>query len=133
MDTADADWSNLSVLDRDDSVSGAFQKQDDSSMGSLDNKSDQGDDEFASSLGIYDGYDSYNESGASTDNEDVDESLLDDDFLDNDEGVSKYRFLNNKDGMGKYFTQDSFLFKGFKNRHIIVNYANFIFLLKMTH
>ncbi|KAH9495238.1 MBT domain-containing protein 1 [Bulinus truncatus] len=99
MDTADADWSNLSVLDRDDSVSGAFQKQDDSSMGSLDNKSDQGDDEFASSLGIYDGYDSYNESGASTDNENVDESLLDDDFLDNDEGVSKYRFLNNKDGM----------------------------------
>ncbi|CAL1541940.1 unnamed protein product [Lymnaea stagnalis] len=48
---------------------------------------------------MYDGYDSYNESGISSDNEDIDENLLDDEFLDNDEGVSKYRFLNNKDGM----------------------------------
>ncbi|KAK6976280.1 MBT domain-containing protein 1 [Biomphalaria glabrata] len=96
METSDADWSNLSLVDRDDSVLGAFQKQEDSS--SLDNRSDQGDDEFTNSLGMYDGYDSYNESGASTDNEDVDETILDD-FLENDEAISKYRFLNNKDGM----------------------------------
>lgn len=49
---------------------------------------------------MYDGYDSYNESGISSDNDDVDDSLLDDEIFDN-EGVSKYRFLNNKGGMGK--------------------------------
>ncbi|XP_059152588.1 MBT domain-containing protein 1-like isoform X2 [Physella acuta] len=98
METGDADWSNLSLGDRDDSVLGSFQKQDESSMGSIDNRSDQGDDDFASSLGMYDGYDSYNESGISSDNDDLDDSLLDDEIFDN-EGVSKYRFLNNKEGM----------------------------------
>uniref|UniRef100_A0A0B7B795 FCS-type domain-containing protein n=1 Tax=Arion vulgaris TaxID=1028688 RepID=A0A0B7B795_9EUPU len=105
METGDADWSNLSLGDRDDSVLSAFQKQDESSMGSLDNRSDQvydgntqGEDDFASVLGMYDGYDSYNDSDISTDNDDVDDSILDGEFFDND-GVSKYRFLNNKDGM----------------------------------
>ena len=51
---------------------------------------------------MYDGYDSFNDSGASSDNEDLDTSLLDadEDILDQDEGATKYRFLNNTDGMG---------------------------------
>ncbi|XP_005093400.1 MBT domain-containing protein 1 [Aplysia californica] len=103
MDTGDTDWSNLSLGDREDSLN-AFQKQDESSIGSVDNRSDQvydaqGEDDFASSLGIYDGYDSYNESVVSSDNDDLDTSLLEDEFLDTDESVSKYRFLNSKDGM----------------------------------
>lgn len=60
----------------------------------------QGEDDFASTLGMYDGYDSYNDSDLSTDNEDVDENALDGELFDNDEGISKYRFLNSKDGMG---------------------------------
>ncbi|CAG5115770.1 unnamed protein product, partial [Candidula unifasciata] len=106
MEPGDADWSNLSLDDRVDSVLSAFEKQDESSLGSVDNRSDQvydsnnqADDDFASTLGMYDGYDSYNDSDISTDNEDIDENALDGELFDNDEGISKYRFLNNKDGM----------------------------------
>ena len=60
----------------------------------------QEDEDFASSLGLYDGYDSYNESAASSDNNDLDTNFLDDEFLDNDESGTKFRFLNNKEGMG---------------------------------
>ncbi|GFS22978.1 MBT domain-containing protein 1 [Elysia marginata] len=96
-------WSNLSLGDRrEDSLFNAFNKQDESSLGSADGLSFGGnsqDEEFPTPGQLYDGYDSYNESGMSTDNEDMNESLLDESFLYSDDKSSSYRFTNSKDGM----------------------------------
>ncbi|KAK3757548.1 hypothetical protein RRG08_032714 [Elysia crispata] len=103
MDLGDTEWSNLSLGDRgEDSVFNAFSKQDESSLGSVDRLSFGGnsqDEEFPTPGQLYDGYDSYNESGMSSDNEDMNESVLDEAYLYNDEKPTSYRFMNSKDGM----------------------------------
>ena len=40
----------------------------------------------------------------SSDNEDMNESVLDEAYLYNDEKPTSYRFMNSKDGMGKETT-----------------------------
>ncbi|RUS85549.1 hypothetical protein EGW08_006692 [Elysia chlorotica] len=104
MDLEDTEWSNLSLGDRgEDSVLNAFSKQDESSLGSVDRLSfggiSQKDGEFPTSGQMYDGYDSYNESGASSDNDDMNESILDESYLYKDEKPASYRLMNSKDGM----------------------------------
>ncbi|GFN77679.1 mbt domain-containing protein 1 [Plakobranchus ocellatus] len=103
-DSNHIEWSNLSLGDREDSIFNAFQKQDESSLGSVDGRSfeenSQGDEEFPTPGQLYDGYDSVNESGMSTDNDDFnDTSLLDEAFPDSDDKPSGFKFMNSKNGM----------------------------------
>lgn len=102
MDLGDTDWSNLSLNDRgDDSLFNVFSKQDESSLGSAADGLSFGnsqDEEFPTPRQLYDGYDSYNESGMSTDNDDMNENLMDESYLYNDKS-NNYRFSKRTDGM----------------------------------
>ncbi|XP_076467464.1 MBT domain-containing protein 1-like isoform X2 [Babylonia areolata] len=112
-DTVYADWKNLDgggAKAEVDCSSDAPQKQESSSI--LDNHSEPmydssnlgGDDDYMSSLGLYDGYDSYNDSGGTTEEDErYDTSFTPPSFYQTSKAAAlqkkNFRFLNGKDGM----------------------------------
>ena len=62
----------------------------------------QGEDEYFSGLGVYDGYDSYQDGSGSSSEEGDDED--DDTYYPSAIPKIPYRFINGKDGMGKFVT-----------------------------
>lgn len=81
MDSGEPDWNNIGKAEGD-AVTEDFQRQEASSL--MDSRAEQsmydssnlgGEDDYMSSLGLYDGYDSYNESaGGTTDEEETQDS-----------------------------------------------------------
>ncbi|PVD34462.1 hypothetical protein C0Q70_05737 [Pomacea canaliculata] len=113
MESGETEWSALAPGSKSevDSMVEDYQKQDSSSF--IGSQSEQmydesqlgGEDDYMNSLGLYDGYDSYNESGgASSENEDNQEgSLLPHSYQQARGGLlgrpRGHRYLNGKDGM----------------------------------
>lgn len=66
----------------------------------------QGEDDYMNSLGLYDGYDSYNDSGGTTDDEEnFDANLIPPNYSQTKAAAvqkKNFRYLNGKDGMGRW-------------------------------
>ncbi|XP_069130374.1 MBT domain-containing protein 1-like isoform X1 [Argopecten irradians] len=107
MDQTDTDWGGWSVPGQVDGDS--FQKHEDSNHSLADARSDSvydssnmgGEDDYMSNLGLYDGYDSYNEmSGSSSDDDGENEKPGYGNYNFQATGQSTpFRFINGKDGM----------------------------------
>ncbi|XP_070197617.1 MBT domain-containing protein 1-like isoform X1 [Littorina saxatilis] len=110
MEPGEADWSSPGAggpKSEMESSSDAYQRQESSSF--MDNQSEHmydssnlgGEDDYMNSLGLYDGYDSYNDSGGTTDDEEnFDSNLLPPRYSQTKAAaVQKKNFLNGKDGM----------------------------------
>lgn len=108
MDQLEPDWGGWSsITDAGESNMSidSFQKQEDSNMSLVESKSGSvyggsnvgGDEEYYSSLGMYDGYDSYQDGSGSSSEEGDDED--DETYYPNTKQKTPYRFINGKDGM----------------------------------
>ncbi|KAK6173380.1 hypothetical protein SNE40_016844 [Patella caerulea] len=109
MDTGDHDFEFGDENDMESMID-SYNKNDESTMGSIDGRSDSvcdgstlgGEDDYMSNIALYDGYDSYNESGESSDEE---EELPRGELLAAHlKGIvptkpTPFRFMNGKDGM----------------------------------
>ena len=66
----------------------------------------QGEDDYMNSLGLYDGYDSYNDSGGTTDDEEnFDANLIPPNYSQTKAAAvqkKNFRYLNGKEGMGRW-------------------------------